>query len=344
MKLPIALIGAGLIGRTHIDRALKHENVTLVAVADPFEAAQRLAEESGVRWFADYRDMLAQAKPQGVLIATPNATHAQIAIDCLAAGVPVIIEKPIADSVAEAQSIVDAAERAGLPALVGHQRRYNPIVRQARAWIEEGRIGRPVTATVMSTWLKPEPYFVPWRREKGGGPVLINLIHDIDLMLHFFGPAAQVQAQTSNAVRGFAVEDTAAAIVRFRNGALATFSLTDAAVSPWNYDLGAGEGARFVRQDINALFLSGTQGSISLPQLELWRYEGAEQHWEAPLTRTRTALHTACPYVEQLRHFAAVIAGRETPVCSALDALRTLQTTEAVLTSAEQGLPIDLPG
>jgi predicted dehydrogenase len=196
----------------------------------------------------------------------------------------------------------------------------------------------------LCTWLKPEGYFdVQWRRRRGGGPILINLIHDIDLMRHLFGEIASVQAQASNAVRGFEVEDTAAVVLRFRNGALGTVMVSDTAAAPWNWDLSAGEAERFPRQDINAHYYSGTEGSLTLPRLEVWRYRHGNAGWEQPLTMERTAPHSGDPYAEQLRHFAAVIVGSEEPVCSALDGLRTLQATLAVTQAAESGRVVELP-
>jgi predicted dehydrogenase len=342
-KLRIGVIGAGLIGRIHIELASRHADVALVGIADPAPEAEELAAKFRVPHFRDHRAMLDAVEPRGVIIATPNGKHAQIAIGCLERGVAVIVEKPIADNLIDAQRICDASAKSGLPALVGHQRRYNPIVRKAKAIIDAGTLGEPVSTTVMSKWLKPDDYFVPWRRQKGGGPILINLIHDIDLMRHLFGEIETVQAQASNRIRKFEVEDTAAVLLHFRNGALGTVSLTDTAVAPWNWDLAAGEAERFPRQDVNAHFYSGTEASLTLPRLELWRYREG-RGWQDPLTMERSVVQTGDPYVEQLRHFAAAVAGTETPVCSALDGTRTLEATLAVSEAAATGDVVRLAG
>jgi predicted dehydrogenase len=340
--MPIAVIGAGLIGKTHCQLASQHADVQLVAIADPTREAAALAASLGVPCFPDHNGMLEQAKPRGVVVATPNATHADIAVDCLERGAAVIVEKPIADNAKDARRICEASARTRLPVLVGHQRRHNPIMRKAKAIVAAGTLGRPVSATVMCTWLKPDDYFVPWRRQRGGGPILINLIHDIDLMRFLFGEIASVQAQTSNAIRGFEVEDTAAVLLRFRNGALATVTVSDTATAPWNWDLSAGEADRFPRQDVNAHFYSGTEGSLTLPRLEVWRYRDG-RGWHDPLTMERTVVHGGDPYAEQLRHFAAVVAGKEEPVCSALDGLKTLEATLAVAEAAASGRAVELP-
>jgi predicted dehydrogenase len=336
----IAVLGAGAIGRTHIDRIQRDDSLALAAIADPTDAGQALAQRLGVPWFASHVDALDATRPQGAVVATPNALHIPMALDCLARGVAALVEKPVADTVAEAQALVDAQARTGVPVLVGHHRRHNPIVRRAHQLVSGGHLGQVVTANVMATFYKPDGYFnVAWRREPGGGPVLINLIHEIDLLRFLCGEIASVQAVGSAGVRGFAVEDTAGAVLRFANGAVGTVLVSDTAVSPWCWDLCAGEQAQYPRQAVQSHFIAGTQGSLSLPDLALWHYQG-ERHWHGELTQSTTPVHHADPYTAQLRHFAAAIQGTDTPLCSALDGLRTLQATLAVSEAARTGAAV----
>ncbi|MFW5329118.1 Gfo/Idh/MocA family protein [Hydrogenophaga sp. ZJX-1] len=333
-------MGAGAIGRTHIDRIGRSPQLALAGIADPTDAGRELANSLGVPWAASHGELLERVKPQGAIVATPNATHVPVALDCLARGVATLVEKPVADTVAEAQALVDAQARSGVPVLVGHHRRHNPINRRAREIVASGRLGHIVTANVMATFLKPEPYFeAAWRRQPGGGPVLINLIHEIDQLRFLCGEITQVQAISSNAVRGFAVEDTAAALLRFENGALGTVVLSDTATSPWCWDFSAGEQDQYPRQAVQSHFIAGTHGSLSLPDLSFWHYRG-ERSWHAEITREQTVALKADPYTAQLLHFAAVILGEEAPLCSALDGLRTLQATLAVLEAATAGAPV----
>jgi predicted dehydrogenase len=326
----------------HLERMLHHTDILPAAVVDPGPGARELGAAIGVPWFSDYREMLERGVARAVIVATPNATHADVGIACIERGLPVLMEKPIADTVVEAQRLCDAAAAAGVPLMVGHQRRHNPILRRARTLIADGVVGRPVSVTAMATWLKPDSYFEPaWRRQAGGGPVLINLIHDIDLLRFLIGEVETVQAMTSNAVRGFEVEDTAAVMMRFACGALATLSVSDATVAPWNWDLAAGEAAHYAQLDVDSHHISGTEGSITLPRLELWRYQGS-RGWHEPLTQSRTPVHRADPYVEQMRHLRAVAEGRELPVCSGADGLRTLQAALAVQEAARAQRPVGL--
>ena len=334
-NIRIAVIGAGAIGRMHIDRITRGAGVDLAGISDPGPAAEALAAALGVPWFADHRALLEHRRPAGVIIATPNQGHVPIALDCVALGIPVLVEKPIADTVEEAQQLVDASAHSGVPVLVGHHRRHNPILARAREVIASGRLGRIVAVNSMCAFLKPDDYFdASWRREPGGGPVLINLIHDIDLLRFLVGEITAVQAFDSHATRGFEVEDTAVAILKFANGAVGSLLVSDAVASPWSWELGAGEAAHYPRQAAPSHFLCGTRGSLSLPDLALWHYAGP-RGWHAELTQEQTALHQADPYERQLQHFRALVTGAEsTPLCSALEGLRTLAATRAVLAAA----------
>lgn len=341
-RLPVAVIGLGAIGRLHAERALASDDVQLVAVADPTPEGAAWAQRAGLRCHTDVHALLQAVRPAAAVVATPNDTHAAVGTACLHAGVAVLVEKPIADTLEGARSLCEAAERCGLPLLVGHQRRHNPQLRRAQALLADGAIGRPVAATAQATWLKPDPYFGPaWRRRAGGGPVLINAIHDIDLLRCLLGEVVQVQAMASNAVRGFEVEDTAAVLLRFASGALATLLVSDCCVSPWNWDLAAGEADHYPQQPADSHTISGTEGSLTLPRLDLWRYDGA-RGWHEALSRHATAPHRADPYREQLRHLRAVVEGRESPRCSGRDGLATLAATLAVHDSARQGAPVSL--
>ncbi|WP_234682181.1 Gfo/Idh/MocA family protein [Bradyrhizobium monzae] len=339
----IAVAGAGLIGRRHIELIEASQGCVLAGIADPSPAAVDYAGAHNVHCYADHRALLAQEKPDGLIIASPNALHLQMALDCAEAGVPALIEKPVTDTVAAAQRLCVAVKRTGVPMLVGHHRRHNPIIKAARETVATGKLGQ-LTA-VVGLWLlkKPDDYFeVAWRYQQGGGPLLINLIHDIDNLRFVCGEITEVQALTSNMVRGFAVEDTAALLLRFANGALGTVTVSDATPAPWSWELTAGENAIYPRQDQPCYVFAGTSGSLSVPTMELWSYPQSPG-WHAPLSRNPVALAGYDPLVEQLRHFLAVIAGREQPLISVEDAMATLAVVEAVSEAARTGQKIS-PG
>lgn len=336
--LTIAVLGAGLIGQRHVALVQAEAGARLHALVDPDPATRAFAQTRGADWFEDFAAMLERAgRPDAVIIATPNQTHVALGLEAVAARLPMLVEKPVADTVASGRALVDAAEAAGVPILVGHHRRHNSLIRRARAMIEEGRLG-PLVAVHGVFWLKkPDEYFDhAWRREPGAGPLLINCIHDVDLLRHLCGEIVEVQAMASNAHRGFAVEDTAAILMRFANGALGTFALTDCAVAPWSWEQTAGENPAYPRSGETCYFIAGARGALALPHLDLWT-NPERQGWFEPLRRERVMATQDDPLTLQLRHFVDVARGRAAPLVSGREALKTLQTIEAIRHAAETG-------
>src|SRR5882672_273129 len=253
MPLRIAVIGAGLIGRTHIAVLRSgHPDYTLAAVADTSPAAAEEARALGYSIYAEVEEMLAREKPDGAVVAVPNQMHVKVGLSCIARKIPIIVEKPVADSVAEALELVEAGERANVAILTGHHRRHNPIMRKAVEIIASGGIGRVVAANGLWLSHKPKDYFdVAWRREAGGGPVLINAIHDVDCLRMLCGDIETVQATTDGSVRGFPVEETAAAVLTFKSGALGTLMVSDVVSAPWSWEMTARENPFYPNESEN---------------------------------------------------------------------------------------------
>jgi predicted dehydrogenase len=338
----LAVIGAGLVGRRHAEHVAAQSGARLTVIVDPSPIGKEVAEELGAKWFASFAALLAAEPPDGVIIATPNQLHLRHGLEAIAARIPTIIEKPIADSVAAASKLVDAAEKARIPLLVGHHRRYNPMVRKAKEIISSGRLGR-VLALHASFWvLKPDDYFeVGWRREKGAGPVFLNLIHDVDLFRYLCGDVVSVLALESNAVRGNAVEESAVILLEFESGALGTMTISDAVVAPWSWELTAGENPAYPQQDQPCYHIGGTHGSLTIPHLELWSNRGKRSWWE-PLVRERISFTPEDPPAAQIRHFCEVIRGKAIPIMPGREGLETLRVIEAVKQSARSGAKITI--
>jgi predicted dehydrogenase len=343
MPTRIAVIGAGLIGRKHLGILKEDPAFEVAGIADPAPSAEAYARENGFPYFKDTEALLEETKPDGVVIANPNALHRKTALLCTERKIPAIVEKPIADTLADARAIVDAAAKANVAMLTGHHRRHNPIMQAARDLVAGGSLGKVVA--VNGTWLhrKPDDYFdVTWRREAGGGPILINAIHDIDCLRMVVGEIASVQAVASKETRGWPVEDTAAAVLKFTNGALGTFIVSDAAPSPWNWEATSRESAITPSELENCFVIAGTRGSLSIPQLQHWSYDKPDGAWADPLTRRSLPVRHADPYPRQLHHFARVIRGEERPVIDAAEGMRTLAATLAIAESAKTGRPVQV--
>ena len=241
--LRIAVAGAGAIGRRHIALIEANRSCTLAAIADPSDAAASVAARAGVALFNSLRAMLSATRVDGVVIATPNAVHAAQAIECIEARIPALIEKPVTHTFEAGLRLCEVAERVGAVLLVGHHRRHSAIMARACDVVHKGMLGSLVAVTGSALFYKPDDYFTeaPWRSQPGAGPVLINMIHEVDNLRALCGEIVAVQAMTSNARRGFPVEDTAAITMRFEGGALATFVLSDTAAAARSWEQTSGE-------------------------------------------------------------------------------------------------------
>lgn len=345
----IAVVGAGLIGREHAARLLRQPRVEQVIVVDPkiADAADLPVglAPGGVRVEPDLT--AAAAAADGAVVATPNSAHAAPARALLEAGVPVLVEKPLADTEDAARRLVRIADETGVPLLVGHHRRHSAALGGARAVVDSGVLGDLVAVNGSALFAKPASYFAdaPWRARTGGGPLLINLVHDMDALRWLAGEIVRVRAVGSRRARGHEVEDTAALILEFASGALGTFLLSDAAASHRSWEQTSGENPSYDRDpDADAYHLAGRTGSLSVPTLRLSTAVG-EPSWWGTAERSRIAMDEVDPLEAQAGHFLDVVEGLAQPLVSARDGLQALRIVLAASASAAAGgQPADVPG
>ncbi|NRP74578.1 1,5-anhydro-D-fructose reductase [Ensifer psoraleae] len=341
-RVKLAVLGAGLIGKRHIQHVLTEPSAQLSAVVDPTPVGETIAREAGVKWFTSFAQMIAADRPDGIIVATPNQAHVQNGLEAVEAGVPALIEKPIADDIISGEKLIAAAEAKGVPLLTGHHRRHNPVMQKAKEIIESGKLGRVLVVNAMFWLFKPDDYFdISWRRERGAGPVFLNLIHDVDNLRYLFGDVAAVQARESNAVRGNAVEETAVILIEFKNGVLGTATVSDSVVAPWSWEMTTGENPAYPRTEQSCYMIGGTHGSLAVPSLEVWRNPGKRSWWE-PLDQKRIEVDDEDPLVLQIRQFCKVIRRAEPPLVSGREGLETLRVIDAVKRSAATGERIEL--
>jgi predicted dehydrogenase len=342
-NIAIGVVGAGLIGRKHLRKISEHRDYDLAGIADVNVDAVT-AEYPKARVFADYRKLLDQARPQAVIIASPNQLHAETGIECARRGIDILVEKPVTDTIASAVTLIAEVRKAGIKSLVGHHRRHHLQVRTLKALLGEGRIGEIVGVSAIWATHKPAGYFkaAPWRIEAGGGPILINLIHEIDFLRFTIGEITAVEAIASNRQRGFAVEDTAAALVEFDNGALGTFFISDGAVSPWTTEQGTGESPEFPFSGESNYRFMGRRGALEFPGLVQWTQADEAQDWNKPIQAQRIHAPTIDPYVAQLDHFRDVIRGTASSLQPVEDGARSLMVTLAIAEAAAAGRRVEL--
>ncbi len=342
----IAIAGAGLIGQAHIAALAQRPELRLSALVDPSPAAAAVAERAGVPLCRSLDELLAHDRPDGLVLATPNALHVPNALQCVAEGLPILLEKPIATTVAEGRTLVDAVEKTGARVLIGHHRAHSPIMAKAREVVQSGQLGRLVAVMGSATFYKPDHYFAeaPWRTQPGGGPVLINMIHEVHNLRMLCGDITAVQAISSNAVRGHAVEDTVVISLRFASGALGTFLLSDTAACPRSWEQTSQENKAYTSyKDEDCYVLTGTRGSLSVPTMRLKTYpSAADSSWWKPFDCSVVPMTRQDPLLLQMTHFGAVVRGEAAPLVSARDGLQNLQVTEAIVEAARSGRLVEL--
>ena len=340
-RVRIAVAGAGVIGLRHIEEIQNSRSCVLAAIVDVSPNAVDVARSAGVPLYASLSELFANARPDGVVLATPNQLHVEHALECIRAGVPALVEKPVAHTLAEGIRLCEAAERADVKLLVGHHRIHSPILHKACEVIASGLLGPIVGVIGSAVFYKPDVYFdeAPWRRQPGGGPILINMIHEVGSLRRMVGEITAVQAFASNAIRGFPVEDTVAVNLRFANGALGTFLVSDAGGCAKSWEQTSQENKSYpTYSDEDCYTIIGTSGSLGVPTMRVKYYDRKEDRsWWKPFQTRVVALERLDPLAGQIGHFAAVIRGEAAPLVTARDGLQNLRVTEAIAEAAKTG-------
>ena len=341
--LDIALLGLGAIGREHARVLRANPQLRLAAVADPGAGAAALCAQWQVPHYPDLASLLAGCRVDGVVLATPNTQHVEQTLQCLERGLPVLLEKPIAHSVSEAQRLVAHLDAHGGQVLIGHHRAHSAILAAALEILQTGSLGDLVCVLGSATFYKPDDYFAQasWRREPGAGPILINLIHEVHTLRMLCGEIEEVQAMTSTRRRGFAVEDTASISLRFASGALGSFMLSDVAASARSWEQTSGENPAYAHYpDEDCYVLSGTRGSLNVPTLRTKVYGDALPSWFTPFRQAQSPCAHWDPLERQMAHFAELVQGRVAPRVSARDGLMNLQVVDAIARAARSGATV----
>ncbi|MFH9618411.1 Gfo/Idh/MocA family protein [Streptomyces pratensis] len=222
------VVGTGGIAHAHAAAVAAHRGRAAVVSAVDIDSrrAEAFAAEHGIpHWGTDLAQAL-QERPDLAHVCTPPGSHVPLALQCIEAGVPVLLEKPPALSLAELDVLLEASGRTGVDVAVVFQHRFGAAGLRLRQLLREGALGRPLVAVCDTMWYRPPEYFaVPWRGKwdvEGGGPTMGHGIHQFDLLLALLGDWTEVSAMAARLARETATEDVSTALVRFDGGALAT--------------------------------------------------------------------------------------------------------------------------
>ena len=343
MSIRVGILGAGSISDTHARAALAIPGVEIAAVyGRNAEKAQRLADKYGGIAFDSLERFLDHRPMDLVAIGSPSALHAEQGIAAAERGLHVLVEKPLDITTARADALISAAGRAGVTLGVFFQDRLKPDVVTMKAMVDAGVLGRPVLASGRVKWYRPPEYYggSRWRGTfalDGGGALINQAIHTIDVLLYLWGPIASVDARSATQLHKIEVEDTLVATLQFENGALGVFEASTAVFPGY---------ARRVE-------LTGSNGTVTLEHDQLTGVDlkepdarfpppAVDARDPAPANAASPTVSDATPHRRIFEDFVRAIQTGGQPVCDGPEGRRSVVVVEALYASARAKGPVTI--
>jgi predicted dehydrogenase len=344
-RVRFGVIGVGGMGVAHAMLIQRIEQTELAAVCSASEARTRqVAQQFGVSGFTDYRELLRSGRVDAVLVATPHPLHATIAEAAFENGVHVLCEKPLAVSISEGRRMVASAKGRGCLLGVMLQMRTEKPFRIARRAVEEGLIGELLRAHLIATWCRNQAYYqsAAWRgtwADEGGGVLMNQAPHHLDLFCWLAGMPRRVTAQTRTRYHQIEVEDEAFALLEYPNGAHGYLYVSVNEMPPTRRLEVVGERGKVI--------VDSEQVTVTCVDPPIARYmRESTDMWEQPAVR---AVELRVPAAEAgheavIRNFAQVVLGQEEQlIAPGGDALGSLELANAIILSAKRGKAVELP-
>ena len=342
----VGLIGAGNISDTHARAVTAIPGATIAAVHAPTQAhAERLAARHQAAAY-DTLDRFLDHRPLDmVVVGSPSGLHADHGLAAAARGLHVLVEKPIDVSSARADALITGTKRAGVTLGVIFQDRLKPDVVRLKTLVDSGRLGTPILAAARVKWFRPPDYYAGsrWRGTRaldGGGALMNQGVHTVDLLLWLFGPARRVVARTATKLHDIEVEDTAVALIDFANGALGTIEATTAAYPGYarRLELTGSNGTAVLEGDeLVAVDLRDGSAFARAPDAAL-RRDTPPENAASPIVSDVTA-HRAI-----LEDFIRAAKDGARPCCDGAEGRRSVEVIEAIYRASQMGEAVDIPG
>ena len=338
-RFRVALVGCGRISGNHFDAIAKVDELELCAVCDIVEERARAAgEKLGVPFFTSYAEMLERSGADMVVVATPSGLHAKQGAMAARAGKHVVVEKPMAISLASADTLVDACDKGGVQLFVVKQNRLNAPVQLVKRAIEKGRFGKIFLANTTVRWARPQEYYdqATWRgtREMDGGAFMNQASHYVDLIQWLGGPIESVIAKKATLARKIEMEDTGVAVLKFASGALGTIEVT-MLTYPKNME--------------GSFTILGEKGTVKIGGTAVNKVE----HWEFAKPDPDDALVAAASsnppnvygygHEGYYRNVTAVLRGEAKAETDGRAGRKSLELILAIYRSSESGCEVRLP-
>jgi predicted dehydrogenase len=356
-KIKVGIVGCGKVSDLHA-AALKNAPAAQFAAicSRSPDKAKQYAERYGVKGFCDIGEMIASGV-EAAIVCTPHPAHRDAAVVALEAGAHVLVEKPLASTLQDCDDMLAVAKKAGVKlGMVGQRRFYAPAQRMRRA-IDEGKIGRPALGVVQMLGWRDQNYYRsdPWRgqwRTEGGGVLVNQSPHQIDLLQWFMGPVDTLFGAWSNLNHPYIeVEDSAVAVIRFQSGALGNILVSNAQ-KPGLFGKvhvhGQNGASVGVQTDGGAMFIAGMSSVAEPPVNDLWTVPGEEamlEQWKQQDSDLFNGLPDATVHYFQLQisDFLQAVIGDRKPLISGEDGRRTVEIFTAIYRSQRTGAPIKFP-
>jgi predicted dehydrogenase len=347
MSLGFGIIGCGMISNFHAKAIAEVPGARLVACFDTVpEAAERLAAQTGCTPYRDLKKMLRNKDVQIVTIGTPSGAHLEPALAAARAGKHIVVEKPLEITLKRCDRIIQACQKAGVVLSTVFPSRFHESSRLIKKAVEDGRFGRLTIGDAYVKWYRTQQYYDSgaWRgtwKLDGGGALMNQAIHSVDLLTWLMGPVAEITAYTATlAHERIEVEDVAMAAVRFANGALGVIEATTAAYPG----------------SLKRVEIHGSAGSAALEEedLKTWAFaastEADAELLEKMRGKTQTGGGAADPaaighhgHAAQFRDVVDAIQNQRAPLVDGAEGRRSVEIILAIYKSSETGRPVKLP-
>jgi UDP-N-acetyl-2-amino-2-deoxyglucuronate dehydrogenase len=339
--ISVGILGGGNISDTHARAAASIPGVSVSAICgqNP-ERVARLADQYGARAFTSLESFLDHRPMDLVAIGSPSSLHADQGIAAAARGLHVLVEKPVDITAARADRLIEAADRAGVKLGVFFQDRLKPDVVRMKQLVVEGALGSPVLGSGRVRWYRPPEYYggSRWRGTHafdGGGALINQAIHTLDLLLYLFGPIAAVEARAATRLHAIEVEDTIVATLQYASGAIGTFEASTAVYPgyPRRVELTGTNGTLVLEHDnlvtVDLMVGTAVAADVSAPAAVMQNVASA-------------TVSDATPHRRVLEDFITAVRTGGVPACDGREGRRSIEVVEAIYASAQAGAPVTI--
>lgn len=356
-KIKTAVIGCGKVGHFHAYAYQHCENSELVACLGRVEGRTKaFASKYGIRAFTDLEKMVEETGVEAVSICVPHPGHAAIAMECCKLGLNIAVEKPLAASLEDCDAILAAVKENHVIGTTICQRRFYRPAQRVKKAIEDGKLGKPILGTVNMLGWRDMAYYQsdPWRgtwKGEGGGVLINQAPHQFDLLLWYMGEIEELYGiwDTLNHP-GLEVDDTAAAIIRFKNGAIGSLVVSNSQNPALfgNVRIHGENGASVgVQTDSGAMFIAGMSSIAEPPVNDLWTVAGEENQLET-FKREDSEFFNSIDgthyfHIQQLNNFLHAIIEKREPLITLEDGRRTVELITGIYRSCRDKKPIRFP-